>query len=144
MLCRRQLAMKSLNRKHVSPPSATAETPALAIEPFQEGQKRQQKIREEEERKQKAAEAEQQQKIREEEERKQKAAEADRQQKIREEEERTAASEKLLHAPAPENIMLALAVLPATAAQEEAAAAQKKVLCSVWPSPTPAMFTCEL
>jgi hypothetical protein len=208
------------------------------MELFQEGQKLQQKIREEEERKQKAAEADRQQKIREEEERKQKAAEADRQRKIREEEERkqkaaeaerqqkiwgeeerTAAAEKLLHAPAPdpapapaapaqnkndlaamlaqatpeqqkqmlgerlymliiptqpqlaskitgmfldhlettellslsdspfaldEKIKLALAVLPATAAQEEAAAAQKKVLCSVWPSPTPAMFTCEL
>ena len=40
-----------------------------------------------------------------------------------------------------EKIKLALAVLPATAAQEETAAAQKKVLCSAWPSPTPAIFT---
>ena len=47
----------------------------------------------------------------------------------------------------PETAFQALALAKATAAkkaQEEAAAAQKKVLCSAWPSPTPAMFTCEL
>jgi hypothetical protein len=47
----------------------------------------------------------------------------------------------------PETAFQALAVAKATAAkkaQEEAAAAQKKVLCSAWPSSTPAMLTCEL
>ncbi len=44
----------------------------------------------------------------------------------------------------PAAVFEALALAKATAAQEGAAAAQKKVLCSAWPSPTPAMFTCEL
>ncbi len=47
----------------------------------------------------------------------------------------------------PDAVFEALALAKATAAkkaQEEAAAAQKKVVCSAWPSSTPAVFTCEL